>query len=62
MPSVYVNFPGEQHGLKQTGHRVLRYRLTLDWFDHWLKGKPVTIATYINPRPYVHPPSPMDVD
>jgi dipeptidyl aminopeptidase/acylaminoacyl peptidase len=62
VPSVYVNFPGEQHGLKQADHRVLRYHLTLDWFDHWLKGKPVTIATYINPRPYVHPPSPMEVD
>lgn len=62
VPSVYVNFPGEQHGVKQADHRVLRYRLTLDWFDHWLKGEPVTIATYINPRPYVHPPSPMEVD
>ena len=58
VPSVYVNFPDEQHGLKKPDHRVLRYRLTLEWFDHWLKGEPVTIATYISPRAYVHPPSP----
>jgi dipeptidyl aminopeptidase/acylaminoacyl peptidase len=58
VPSVYVNFPDEQHGIRKPDHRVLRYRLTLEWFDHWLKGDPVTLATYIEPRAYVHPPRP----
>jgi dipeptidyl aminopeptidase/acylaminoacyl peptidase len=58
VPSVYVNFPDEQHGIRKPDHRVLRYRLTVEWFDHWLKGEPVTIATYITPRAYVHPPRP----
>ena len=58
VPSVYVNFPDEQHGIKKPAHLVLRYRLTVEWFDHWLKGAPVTLATYITPREYVHPPQP----
>jgi dipeptidyl aminopeptidase/acylaminoacyl peptidase len=58
VPSVYVEFPGEQHGLKKPDHRVLRYRLTLEWFDHWLQGEPVSLATYITPRAHVHPPRP----
>jgi dipeptidyl aminopeptidase/acylaminoacyl peptidase len=58
VPSVYVNFPDEQHGIRKPDHRVLRYRLTVEWFGHWLKGDPVTLATYIEPRAYVHPPRP----
>ncbi len=58
VPSVFVNFPDEQHGIKKPDHRVLRYALTLEWFDHWLKGSPVTLATYITPREYIHPPRP----
>ncbi len=58
VPSVFVNFPGEQHGIKEPDHRVVRSRLTLEWFDHWLKGEPVALATYIEPRAYVHPPRP----
>jgi dipeptidyl aminopeptidase/acylaminoacyl peptidase len=58
VPSVYVNFPDEQHGLKQPDHRTLRHQLTLEWFDHWVKGKPVKLATYITPRAYIHPPQP----
>ena len=58
VPSVYVNFPDEQHGLKQPDHRVLRHQLTLEWFDHWVKGEPVELATYITPRAYIHLPQP----
>ncbi len=58
VPSVYVNFPGEQHGIKGPEHRVLRNRLTLEWFGHWLRGDEVALATYITPRAYVHPPRP----
>jgi len=58
VPSVYVEFPGEQHGLKEPEHRVLQYRLKLEWFDHWLQDEPVSLATYITPREYVHPPQP----
>ena len=58
VPSVLVNFPEEQHGIRQPAHKVLRYRLALEWFDHWLKGEDVTLATYITPRAYVHPPRP----
>ncbi|MCG6950717.1 MAG: S9 family peptidase [Acidobacteria bacterium] len=59
VPSVYVSFPGEQHGVRKTAHRVLRDRLALEWFAHWLKGEPVELATYIQPRAYVHPPTAM---
>jgi dipeptidyl aminopeptidase/acylaminoacyl peptidase len=59
VPSVYVEFPDEQHGVKKPGHRVLRQRLRLEWFEHWLKGEPATLATYIRPRAYVHPPRPV---
>ena len=58
VPSVYIKFPDEQHGIKGPRHRALRFRLMLEWFDHWLQGKPVTLATYITPRAYVHPPRP----
>ncbi len=58
VPSVYVNFPGEQHGIKGPEHRVLRNRLLLEWFGHWLKGDEVALATYLTPRAYVHPPRP----
>ena len=58
VPSVYVNFPGEQHGIKGPEHRVLRNRLVLEWFGHWLRGEKVVLATYLSPRPYVHPPRP----
>jgi dipeptidyl aminopeptidase/acylaminoacyl peptidase len=58
VPSVYVNFPDEQHGVRQPDHRILRYRLTLEWFDHWLQGKPVKLATYNKPKAYVFPPRP----
>ncbi|MCP4897491.1 MAG: S9 family peptidase [bacterium] len=60
VPSVYVNFPGEQHGIRQVNHRVLRSRLILEWFGHWLKGEEVELATYIEPRAYVHPPVPAE--
>jgi dipeptidyl aminopeptidase/acylaminoacyl peptidase len=58
VPSVYVEFPDEQHGLKGLEHSVLRYSLMLEWFDHWIRGAPVTLATSITPRAYVHPPRP----
>ena len=56
VPSVYVNFPGQQHGIRKPEYRVLRSRLMLEWFGHWLKGESVELATYIEPRAYVHPP------
>jgi dipeptidyl aminopeptidase/acylaminoacyl peptidase len=62
VPSVYVSFPDEQHGIRKMEHRVLRLRLTLEWFAHWLKGDPVELATYIEPRAYVHPPTPMKLN
>jgi len=58
VPSVLVNFPGEEHGIKGPEHRVVRSRLMLEWFDHWLEGEPVELATYVQPRAYVHPPRP----
>ena len=58
VPSVFVNFPGEQHGVRGSAHRTLYYKLKLEWFDHWLLGKPVKLAKYITPKPYVHPPQP----
>ena len=55
VPSVYVNFPEEQHGVRDETHRTLYYKLKLEWFDHWLQGKPVKLAKYITPKAYVHP-------
>lgn len=40
VPSVYVYFPDEGHGVRKPVHRKLYYRMILDWFDHFLKGKP----------------------
>ena len=57
VPSVYVEFPGEQHGVSRPPHQVAYQRLVLEWFDHWLLGRPVELATYVTPRPYVHPPT-----
>lgn len=50
VPSVFVNFPGEQHGFRKSKHRTLYYKLKLEWFGHWLQGKPVKLAKYITPR------------
>lgn len=55
VPSVYVNFPGEQHGVRGKAHRTLYNTLMLEWLEHWLLGKPVKLATYIQPLPYVYP-------
>ena len=40
VPSVYVWFPDEGHGVSQPIHRKLYYKILLDWFDHFLKGEP----------------------
>jgi dipeptidyl aminopeptidase/acylaminoacyl peptidase len=56
VPSVWVEFPNEQHGVRSTTHRELYYRLKLDWFGHWLKGEDPGLATYITPKKYQHPP------
>lgn len=40
VPSVYVYFPDEGHGVRKPVHRKLYYRVILDWFDRFLKGKP----------------------
>lgn len=58
VPSVYVDFPNEQHGVSGKAHQVVYQKLLLEWFDHWMLGKPVQLATYITPRPYTHPPTP----
>jgi dipeptidyl aminopeptidase/acylaminoacyl peptidase len=58
VPSVFVNFPDEQHGIGGGKHRTVYYKLKLEWFDHWLQGKPVRLAKYITPKKYVHPPKP----
>jgi dipeptidyl aminopeptidase/acylaminoacyl peptidase len=55
-PSVYVNFPNQQHGVRGTKHRTLYFQLIVEWLEHWLKGKPVKLAEYIKPRAYQHPP------
>ena len=57
--SSYVEFPGEQHGIRGREHRTLYYRLKLDWFGHWLQGKDPGLATYIKPEKYTHPPKPI---
>jgi len=56
VPSVYVNFPEEQHGIRAKANRTLYNRLMLEWFEHWLLGKEVKLATYLQPIPYTYPP------
>jgi dipeptidyl aminopeptidase/acylaminoacyl peptidase len=56
VPSVYVNFPEEQHGIRAKANRTLYNRLLLEWFEHWLLGKEVKLATYLRPIPYSYPP------
>lgn len=55
VPSVYVWFPNEGHGVRQPKHRKLYYKMILDWFDHFLKGKPSTYLTLAADRPYTAP-------
>lgn len=52
VPSVYVEYPNEQHGVSGGTHRALHNRLMLDWFGHWLQGKDPGLATYIKPTPF----------
>ena len=49
VPSVYVEFPGEQHGVRGRKHSILSQKLYLDWFGHWLQGKEPGLASYITP-------------
>lgn len=56
VPSVYVNFPEEQHGIRGKVNRTLYNRLLLEWFEHWIMGKEVKLATYLQPIPYSYPP------
>jgi len=39
VPSVYLWFPNEGHGVGQPVHRILYYKTMLDWFDHFIKGE-----------------------
>ncbi len=56
VPSVYVNFPEEQHGIRAKTNRTLYNRLLLEWLEHWLLGKEVKLATYLRPIAYSYPP------
>jgi len=56
IPSVYANFPGEQHGVRGDTHRTVYYTLILDWLKHWLKGEEISLARYRTPRAFVYPP------
>jgi dipeptidyl aminopeptidase/acylaminoacyl peptidase len=45
-PVVMVTFPGENHELSRAGkpsHRLERLRHILNWFDKYLRGKPITL-------------------
>jgi acetyl esterase/lipase len=42
-PTLFVRFPGESHGLSQTGqprHRTEQLRHVLSWFHIYLQGSP----------------------
>lgn len=45
VPSAYVYFPDEGHGIRGIKHRILYYRVRMDWFNHFLKGEPLKIIT-----------------
>ena len=60
VPSVLVRHPNEQHGTRKAAGRLLNTKLILEWFDHWLKGKPVKLAKYITPKKYQHPLKPYE--
>ena len=45
VPSVYVWFPNEGHGVGQPTHRLLYNKMIIDWFDHFTQGKP---SKYLN--------------
>jgi dipeptidyl aminopeptidase/acylaminoacyl peptidase len=40
VPSVYAWFPNEGHGVRKPIQRKLYYKLLVDWFGHFLCGKP----------------------
>ncbi len=40
VPSAYAWFPDEGHGVRKPVHRKLYYKMQLDWFDHFILGKP----------------------
>jgi len=40
VPSVYVWFPDEGHGVSKPENRKLYYNIILDWFGKFLKNKP----------------------
>ncbi len=58
VPSLYAEFPDEQHGVRGSEHSVVYYHLLTEWFAHWLQGRPVELARYLEPRPFVWPPAP----
>jgi dipeptidyl aminopeptidase/acylaminoacyl peptidase len=52
VPSVYVEFPGEQHGVRGFKHRITLSKLTMDWWKHWLMGEDQGMATYLTPTKF----------
>ncbi len=52
VPSVYAWFPNEGHGVRRPKHRRLYYKIILDWFDHFLLGKPSKYLEMAADKPY----------
>lgn len=52
VPSVYVWFPDEGHGVSKPENRKLYNRMMLDWFGHYLQGKPSRFQEMAGRRPY----------
>lgn len=40
VPSVYAWFPDEGHGVRKPVQRKLYFKLLMDWFNHYLRGRP----------------------
>ena len=60
---VYLVYPGENHNLAQRNNQIDYHNRQIEWFDHYLKGKPAAKwitdgETYLDRQKLLQPSPP----
>ena len=40
VPTEFLVYPGQPHGIQQPRYQLVKMTAELSWFDHWIRGKP----------------------
>ena len=39
MPTEFLVYPGQPHGLQEPRYQLVKMMAELGWFEHWIRGK-----------------------